>query len=228
MKNALKSRLQLSRPSYADYLLDKIETFHRLTNLSVNIDASPKSIAHFEGLPLKSQSRILDNFKIYCDLLGFARKCGVPMYDSKKLTWACLQLLKLRPCHDVLEKIQENDVVEIYNTDHIQIFRNLRFFELCSYSIFDVLVYEWTTLYERNATIQAAILDQTQETLNTGRRTINYKNIEPHLLLERFSPEKRKFLIEMGMHSPLFRPDSYCIRPEAVLLTLTATPYERT
>ncbi len=54
---------------------------------------------------------------------------------------------------DFLSRLQRDDVVEAYNMNRMQIFRNMRFMEISTYSLLEVLSYEWTQLFERSSHI---------------------------------------------------------------------------
>ncbi|MDB5036697.1 MAG: hypothetical protein JWQ35_225 [Bacteriovoracaceae bacterium] len=203
----------------------QVEWFKELAyknEININAKQSPGAIQEFAQMSAEKQNKILFNFDSYLSHLRRAGAQRIQMNESRKLTWACLSHLNLRPCHDVFDKIKEDEVIEIYNRDHIQIFRNLRFFELCSYSVYDILVFDWPTLYYRNAKILEKVFEQTQKSFNSGSSTKSYENIPIHELTERFSDEKRSFSIEMGVHSPLFRTDREGGAPDAVLLSLKA------
>lgn len=100
--------------------------------------------------------------------------------------------------------IDDGDVVEIY--DHLgrQIYRNLTFCKLSSYSLLDVAVNTWQELYERPANTIEGIYGRVVEQLTTDVLTQSY-DVEKHVLKERFiySKRQRVFLMDMKYISPL-------------------------
>lgn len=50
---------------------------------------------------------------------------------------------------DFWNTVRKDELVEIYNTENIQIFRTFNFFATSSYSILDLLINEWYSLWER-------------------------------------------------------------------------------
>ena len=45
--------------------------------------------------------------------------------------------------------ITNENIVEVYNLDHVQLFRSINFFDLCNYSLLDLLARQWFELFER-------------------------------------------------------------------------------
>lgn len=50
---------------------------------------------------------------------------------------------------DFWKTVRKDELVEMYNTDNIQIFRTFNFFTTSSYSLLDLLINEWYSLWER-------------------------------------------------------------------------------
>lgn len=66
------------------------------------------------------------------------------------LLWRTLAAFEMRPPSNLFELLGEHEVVEIYDTQMRQIFRNLRFFEVSSYSIEELLHIPLPQLFERS------------------------------------------------------------------------------
>ncbi|MBN8553885.1 MAG: hypothetical protein J0L93_00390 [Deltaproteobacteria bacterium] len=203
-------------------IVQKFGSLLAASGMKINTRLRSTARKQIATMELSQLTALVNHFEKYVNLIEQAYNRKVNILDSKQLTWACLQYLKLKPCHDAFDKIEDDHVIEIYNNDHIQIFRNLKFFELCSYSVYEILIFDWPTLYYRDENILQEIFQQTQRALTEKLGTEFYSGIPPHILRERFSEEQRSFRIEMGMHSPLYNLDN-SKQPEAVLLTLKAT-----
>jgi PAS domain-containing protein len=65
------------------------------------------------------------------------------------LLWRTLASFDLRPPSNLFDLLGEHEVVEIYDTQMRQIFRNLRFFEVSSYSMEELLHIPLPRLFER-------------------------------------------------------------------------------
>lgn len=185
-----------------------------------NMAASPDTRDAFKAKPSEIQVMISDYLKTYCNLLDKLSTAGTRLMDNRQTTWACLSLMNLRCKPDAFDKVAEDDVIEFYSADHRQIYRNIRFFSLCSYSIFDILVYDWATLYSRDNSITEGLLTHANAvidgSLGTGMLEVG------HHYLQELRGEKRKALIKPGMISPLWDRSSSSSGPSAYLTTLKA------
>jgi PAS domain-containing protein len=90
-----------------------------------------------------------------------------------------------------LESISENipafeadDIIEVYNSDSIQLYRSLNFFEYSSYSLEDLLLNEWFHLWERPSWAIEQLMALVQQTLSGQSDLITNPNVTPHLLRE--------------------------------------------
>ena len=96
---------------------------------------------------------------------------------------------------DFFTKIRDGAIVEIYNCDHRQIYRSWSFFTLCSYSLADILVYDWNTLYSRPAWVISRCFTDICDLLD-GRRKMVKMEIPEFLLKENFSPGAHSVLLK--------------------------------
>lgn len=84
--------------------------------------------------------------------LRILREClaaGENPRESARFVWRGLQMLKLTPEGDIFDRIENDDVVEVYALDSVQIFRNIRFFEISTFTIEDILCRPWYHLTRR-------------------------------------------------------------------------------
>src|SRR5690606_17702992 len=97
---------------------------------------------------------------------------GGTLRDSSfQVFWNVLRRFDLRPCSDLFDLLDSNDVIEVYRYDFIQIYRNLRFLELCTYSLDEVFSYEWPELFHRKQEINFELFDLTREILSGAKKT---------------------------------------------------------
>jgi hypothetical protein len=175
----------------------------------------------FTKFPVEKQMGIYQGFKRYYDVLSGASKEGIPLSEGPRLLWRMLSKLNLHPCAEFFDKVHSEDVIEIYDRDLMQIFRNLKFLELCNYSLDQIFSYEVTELFSRPEAATMQMLHSVQGVLDgTHQKTVAAK-IPVHVLEETRTPEKGKFRIEHGFLSPL-RDSSN--RVVCFISTLKATP----
>jgi hypothetical protein len=103
--------------------------------------------------------------------------------------------LHLHMTDEFEEKIGADDVVEIYDQNFFQLFRNPPFFQHCSYTILDLALAEWFELYERPKFITEILLNLGSQLLNDGG--VQKMSLDRHLLKERFSRKRLGILVSM-------------------------------
>lgn len=109
-----------------------------------------KTWQDFRAFPLEKKQKVFRDFSRYYDIyMPVLLEPGSPNEDGK-LLWAALKKLDLRPSQDFFSRIDESDIVEIYSPSGLQIFHNINFFEVCSYSFLEVFSYPFTELWIRN------------------------------------------------------------------------------
>jgi hypothetical protein len=173
----------------------------------------------YANLPEETRKNVLSNFSSYYHLMSSSQHAGIELHETKRLVWNILKLVGLRPCHDLLDKIDEQDVIEIYNNEFLQIFRNLKFMEICSYSMLDTLSHSWSELFMRPASITESLIKRVQFTLSGEVKNTLTANVEEHFLHEIFSTRRNFFRINQKYISPVFFPDG---KPAGVVGTLSA------
>jgi hypothetical protein len=160
--------------------------------------------ADFQKFPREKKKTIISDFSHYSSLyLPVLHQDGSPNEDGR-LIWAAVKKMGLRPSADFFGQVEETDVVEFYSANNLQIFHNINFFELCSYSFLEIFAYPYTDLWKREPDaleeIRAIAVD-----LFRGRiqNTVD-PNLPKHYLVEAFSEEG--YLIEMQFRkfAPLF------------------------
>ena len=114
--------------------------------------------------------------------------------------------------------VEATDVIEIYDFNNTQIYRNLEFLRVCSYDLLKVMTSEWWMLWDRS-----------EKALDDLRRCVGLVydangpielNI-PQFLTREKSAERRAFLTRFKWFIPLWKPGQS--RPEA-FVSLAAGP----
>lgn len=86
--------------------------------------------------------------KIYDELLG--EELAAPSRDHKTMMWKFFGKMGYTPTSDIFDRIQDEDVIEIYTMDGNQIYRNLNYFDVVSLTVEDVVSLHWQREYKRN------------------------------------------------------------------------------
>ncbi len=162
------------------------------------------SLRHFTALKHDQRVQCLDLLRNYVDVLSSADNEGLDLTDSPLLTFKMIRKMGLTAPSDIFDKMTRDCVVELYNRDNIQIFRNLRFFEICSYTIEDIICREWWKLYSREDEITRGIFVWgsrifSQEVSRTVR-----PEIPRHVLRENESFRRFGMYVDLDFMTPVY------------------------
>ena len=105
---------------------------------------------------------------------------------------------------EIFNKIEDDDVIEFYSDQGIQIYRNIRFFNFCSYSLLDLAVNSWEDLYQKPASVTERLHQLFHEVLSPNSKFMSY-NLGTFIQRERFiyTKTRRTFLVTPKNLSPL-------------------------
>lgn len=98
---------------------------------------------------------------------------------------------------DFWNTLTEGQVIEFYGTDGVQLYRNINFFDFCSYSLLDISVFEWYNLWQRPSQIQEQMNRDAVKVFSTATPVMQYK-VPRHVLREVKPPS-----LEIEEHPPL-------------------------
>lgn len=178
---------------------------------------SEASAAKFLSCSPEQQEKICSDFESYSSLvrsggipsLGQGASNGPEAYSEKDLLKVCAQKLQIRFHENVFNKMTNQDIVEIYDINLVQIYRNIGFFNLCSYSLLDLLSYEFYALYERSLQVNSWLMEAGRELYRKRNsfEPLSLQHIPKHFMREIFSEEKFSFMIEFKEMYPVYTCD---------------------
>ena len=175
---------------------------------SVGIDLQPvssPSLPYFSSLPSENKRGVIRAITQYLEICEATIASGHSLLDSRRITWNALKALGLTPCSDFLDKIGDGDIIEIYDTQNLQIFRNFEFFQLCSYTIEEIYCRPWTTLFKRiDETITTQIVSTVERIVTENKRQTYTLNIPEHIVEEADSPFRLRMNVKLKYLSPLY------------------------
>lgn len=136
---------------------------------------------------------------------------GESARDTKRFLWRALQKLQLTPPSNLMEYIEtEDDIVEIYLMDEIQIFRSVRFFEITSFTIEELLCRPWHRLVGRSVLPTIAMMGVILKfKLGLINKPIPW-GVPEHIVWEKDTPEKVRFRMKLKYFIPL-RYEGRCV-----------------
>jgi hypothetical protein len=157
-------------------------------------DPATYSIEQFAKAPAEKQKEILTNITTYLRILAQTFEPEIDRSprarEVARLKWSlkCFGLKTLND--DVFNAVSENDVIEVYNLQGIQLYRNMMFFKVCSYSLLDLSINSWDQLYDKPSTVVDATMKVIERLFTSGTQPIPY-NIGTYLQKEKFHYAKQ-------------------------------------
>lgn len=97
----------------------------------------------------------------------------------------------------------KGDIIEIYNPEGVQIYRNFEFFKHVSYSFTELFANEWHVLYERPAFVIEKLIETHQKVKLGEISTTTEYGIADHIVKERYLQNRKVFKVKMKFVSPL-------------------------
>lgn len=153
---------------------------------------SDPNLPDFQGLSFEKQEHACKMISFYLQTLQMTKDQGKSIRDDKVGLWNALKLCELIPSSDIFGLIEKDDVIELFDGGHIQIWRSFRFMELNSYSIAQLFIYPSYERYERNERASKNLVEIANKLIGEDRpRT--YKFIIQNILVETFG--KRRLVL---------------------------------
>lgn len=162
---------------------------------------SPK---FFQRLPAEQQMAVFKRFETYYQVCAEHVMNGHDISDDQQLLWRMIKKLGLRPSSRLFAEIKDGDVIEIYDTqEFVQIFRNFRFYEVCSYTLDDILARPWYELYHRDQAASDQIMATAMRTASARDTELLWYDVGIHQLDEIDSATRISCLIDSRFIGPL-------------------------
>lgn len=171
---------------------------------------------YFTSLSEAQQVQVLNNFRFYFEVCSETLAQGATLRDDKVFVWRMFQKMKVHPPSELMSSIQEGEVIEIYNADFIQVFRNLCFFEICSYSLDELLCRPFWELIHRDEKITGLIVEQASKLL-TGFNGVFQFEVPEHVITEIASRAKNRVTVQQRLGATLWNPQGSPIALIALL-----------
>lgn len=159
---------------------------------SPSYDPAIASVETFAKLPPAHQQQILSNISTYLQILsqdiepmiepGVERSPRIREIARLK---CALNQFGLRAASDnVFDVISLDDVIELYNIQGVQLYRNMKFFKVCSYNLLDLSVHSWEKLYDKPSSVVDATLKVIERLFASEGQVVPY-SIDTYLQKEK-------------------------------------------
>lgn len=178
--------------------------------------ASPyvnESLPYFSLCSVERKKNILGNLKANVEIYDsyLYESSGQKPTNPSALLWRALQQLELRPSGSLFSFISPDDVIEIHLIDGTQIFRNLAFFDYCSYSLEELYCCSWNDLYSHSSQALAKLMELDRKMFLGEIRDVTALDFGSHIIKELRSPLKYQINAKMKYLAPLFGVDSRAV-----------------
>nr|BFD60039.1 hypothetical protein CKG001_21460 [Bdellovibrio sp. CKG001] len=162
-------------------------------------------LPYYSKLPTAGKKQVVETLRFYQELCHSQLAEGYRINDSLSFTWRAFRRLGLVPRAELFSHMVDEDIVEIYSEDHIQLFRNFTFFDFCSYTLEELHTNEWWALFERDEEITTKIIEEVRKVFSEEVRETFAPDIPKHVLREIRSAERLCQSMEIRRMSPLYR-----------------------
>ena len=154
----------LELKDFCSHLAGLVHQFIGATVRSGPLEAYNK----FNAMPRENQVAIIQALNSQADFIASAIAAGLDGHDEIGILKHALGKLRLIGSQDVIDKIEQDDVIEVLDENSCQVYRSFSCFDLCNYSLEELASYPWYELYDRSSKI-------TQDTLNVINSVIEGK-----------------------------------------------------
>lgn len=162
-----------------------------------------RSNLHFAKLSYDQQKNQFQHLMTYLEVCEETIEQGHSLKETGFLVWNILKKLGLKSENDVFHLLNEKDIVEIYDSNNVQIFRNVNFFRICGYTLDELNSIPWWRLFIRDEQISRAIFAKASA-IFSGESTGAISDIVPTHIVEEVESEMKfkqkidlKYLIPM-------------------------------
>lgn len=176
----------------------------RMAALGITTRRSRQNIAnHLESLPTTTLDLIEVKFLDFLRALDSADELEIDPFDDKRFLQLSMKSIGVSFPSDLIEKLTTEDIVEGYDGNRMQVFRNMRFMETSSYSMLEILSHEWPALFSRSSAITNKLISYSDEILWANNRTIDLA-VPRHIIQERKAEDPQMLEVEFRHLAPLY------------------------
>ncbi|MBX2987344.1 MAG: hypothetical protein KF802_05545 [Bdellovibrionaceae bacterium] len=163
-----------------------------------------ESLPYFRRLSFQQQEKICFALGNLIRIFNAAKAEMGSQWDSRRLIWTALKSFDFRPTADFFEQIEDDDIIQIYDTRGVQIFSNLKFFDVCSYNLEELYVLDWGMLWARDPEALGRLKELEEKVLTDDSVQSALVVRESHLVWETRSPLRLEIAYCLKSISPVW------------------------
>lgn len=207
------SLAKIYEPSFSEYLplLTDFQEVALKSKLDLSIVFDTNHRSRFEALTSAQKLKLIERLTLINELLeGSVRVLGA--HKSHFYLRAALKKFGWKVDPSTFEMIGEHDTVEIYGLDMALKIANMRFLQLCSYPLEDILSREFYELFNRDSEITKSLLGHWPKMMK--REVTLVTDLGPdHMVSEAFSIRRNRFWVQSKVLAPVYGPGQTIVGP---------------
>ena len=169
-------------------LAEEVANLLKNTGLSTKPYHSP-DLPHYSGLTKDKQRRALESLAVYKQTLISCVQSDEDIRSGSRSLWHALRVMRLKGTNSLFNQIEADDAIELYSADGIQLWRNYRVMEVCSYTLEEIYSFDWLQRYERDQEMAQQVLQHVLQALNDPKNPV-VVDVPAHIIRETFSSDR--------------------------------------
>jgi len=163
-----------------------------------------EDLPYFSQVPSEIKKLILHGLEENLNLFDEMTTEKESLNDSPRLLWRSLKRLGWHPTSDIFDKIEKDDVIEIYTAEKHQIFRNLAFFDFISLTLEELVSLPLGVAIEFDPIVLKYINTVAQRIVDQTIRETERSTLPAYIIQEKMG-SKFRVEIQQKWLSPVFR-----------------------
>lgn len=205
-------------PAAVEALVELESVLHQLSGYRIRV-APVAAWDRFLVLPETTQAEMIRGWKAQTEFIRGALDEGLDALDEVGMLRYALGRLGLFGEATFSEDIEPGDIIEVADSDCVQIYRSFSYFALCNYSILELSTYPWYELYERPSAITDLLMQAAKPLLEGQKSRIQFSHIPEYSLRELLTEECAVFTMREKFAQRLIsnlNGKSYCLSVKSV------------
>lgn len=155
------------------------------------------------SLSLNQFGAIEENMTSLLDVLTVCSLEQINPWNDGEFFRLSMRSLRLSYPPNCTDTFVSGDLVEVYDMNRLQVFRNMQFMEYSNYSLIEILSIEWPKLFDRAAAITEKMIQYCDDALWLKNQTIPF-DVPAHYMRELQTDQRQTYEIRFRYISPVF------------------------
>lgn len=179
----------------------------KLNEFGVEKNLLPAHVDSLQLMKVQNVGFLNDHLRTYLDILNASAARSEWGIDNEvKLLTLALKKYGVHAPRGYEQFIQIGDAIEIHDIDGIQIYRNLETFSYCSFSLAEMLCYNWQELYQRPKRVVQRLCEEIEGMSIDPSQVKNFSDLQ-HVITENCD-DPLTLLIDLKSMIPLKTDDT--------------------